>query len=143
MNWHRTIGMITGFYYFALGVFILYILISTQLGEFILRGNVATLASFPVGSTGYYFTTSEILMLVYLILIPVGIMLLWKLKRWAAIVGIIGTFMPAIITLIIEINIVVPGYFTTVYRIENIFFGWVFFVVVPALGVIFAWRELR
>jgi hypothetical protein len=144
LNWRQLFGRIVGLYYTVFGIFTLYVLSATI--------NIATISfegllpEFDLGSTGYDFSVGMLPLLIQmLLLISSGIMLVWRLKRWAAINGIIGMFVPSLTSLALEVLISASGGppLIELVSIKNIVLGWGLFIGLPALGVTFAWRDLH
>jgi hypothetical protein len=144
LNWRQLFGRIVGLYYTAFGIFTLYILSATiDITTISFEG---LLPEFDLSSTGYDFSVGMLPLLIQMLfLISSGIMLIWKLKRWAAIAGIIGILVPSLTSLALEVLISASGGppLTELVSIENIVLGWGLFIGLPALGIIFAWRDLH
>ena len=102
--------------------------------------------AFHVSSTGGYSfeTGSLIFFIMSLLLIPAGLLLVWKLKRWAAITGIIGTLLLPLTSLALQVLVSASGGppLTVIIPMTELVFGVGFFFVLPTLGIIFAWRDL-
>ena len=144
LNWRQLFGRIVGLYYATFGIFILYILSATIAITTI--SFEMLLPEFDLSSTGYDFSVGMLPLLIQmLLLISSGIMLIWKLKRWAVIAGIIGIFVPSLTSLALEVLISASGGppLTELVSIKNIVLGWGLFIGLPALGMIFAWRDLH
>src|SRR3990172_2689209 len=145
MKWRPLIGRIVGLCYFAYGTFILY-LSSTIIGRFLIEGPGGLMPAFHVSSTGGYSfeTGSLIFFIMSLLLIPAGLLLVWKLKRWAAITGIIGTLLLPLTSLALQVLVSASGGppLTVIIPMTELVFGVGFFFVLPTLGIIFAWRDL-
>ncbi len=144
LNWRQLVGRIMGLYYAAFGIFTLYILLVTiDIATISFEG---LLPEFDLSSTGYDFSVGMLPLLIQmLLLISSGIMLVWKLKRWAAITGMIGMFVPSLTSLALEVLISASGGppLIELVSIKNIVLGWGLFIGLPALGIIFAWRDLH
>ncbi len=145
MNWRQLSGRIVGLYYLAFGALTLYIL-SITIGRIIFGGaRMFLLPTFEASSTNYSFFAGNLSLLIQLVLlVPAGIMLAWKLKRWAAIYGIIGILVPSLVLLILEVFVSFSGgpSITKLISIE-IAYSWGLFVGLPLLGIISAWRDLN
>ncbi len=146
MIWRRVIGRTVGLFYIVLGVVYLYVF-STAIDQTIFEGAGGFLPSFEVSSTGgYYFSTGQLPMLIQIILfIPAGILLAWKLRRWAAIIGIIGTLVMPLTTFTLRMLISASGGppLTELITFKELVFGIGLFVGLPVFGIIFAWKELH
>lgn len=144
LNWRQLVGRIMGLYYTAFGIFTLYILLATiDIATISFEG---LLPEFDLSSTGYDFSVGMLPLLIQmLLLISSGIMLVWKPKRWAVIAGIIGIFVPSLTSLALEVLISASGGppLTELVSIKNIVLGWGLFIGLPALGMVFAWRDLH
>ncbi len=143
LNWRQLVGRIMGLYYTAFGIFTLYILLATiDIATISIEG---VLPEFDLSSTGYDFSVGMLPLLIQmLLLLSSGIMLVWKLKRWAVITGIVGIFVPSLTSLAIEVLISASGGppLIELVSIKNIVLGWGLFIGLPALGIIFAWKDL-
>ncbi len=104
------------------------------------------LPTFEASSTNYSFFAGNLSLLIQLVLlIPAGIMLAWKLKRWAAICGIIGILVPSLVLLTLEVFVSFSGgpSITKLISIKMLVYSWGLFVGLPLLGIISAWRDLH
>ncbi len=146
MNWRQISGRIVGLYYLIFGVLTLYILYMT-IGRTIFEGTGKfLLPTFEASSTNYSFFAGYLSLLIQLVLlVSAGIMLSWKLKRWAAIYGIIGILIPSLILLILEVLVSFSGgpSITKLISIKVLVYSWGLFVGLPVLGIAFAWRDLH
>ncbi len=72
-------------------------------------------------------------------------MLVWKLRRWAAIFGIIGALVLPLSSLILQVLVSAYGGLpiTELIGVEEIVFGVGLFVGLPVLGTVVAWRILQ
>ena len=144
MNWRQLSGRIVGLYYIAFGTFTLYIL-SIVINQIIFEDTRKLLPTFQMISISYSFFAGNLPLIIQLVLlIPAGIMLAWKLKRWAAIFGIIGILVPSLITLALEMLVSTSGGppITKLIRIEVLALSWGLFAGLPLLGIVSAWRDL-
>ena len=145
MNWHQLSGRIVGLYYIAFGTFTLYVL-SMAIGQIIFEDTRMLLPTFQMSSIGYSFLASNLSLIIQLVLlIPAGIMLAWKLKRWAAIFGIVGILVPSLISLALGVFVSAAGGppITKLIRMEVLALSWGLFAGLPILGIVSAWRDLH
>ncbi len=146
MNWRQFSGRIVGLYYLIFGVPTLYIL-SMTISRTIFEGTrTFLLPTFEASSTNYSFFAGYFSLLIQLaLLVPAGIMLSWRLKRWAAVCGIIGILIPSLILLILEVFVSFSGgpSITKLISIKVLVYSWGLFIGLPLLGIVFAWRDLH
>ena len=141
MNWRQLVKRIVGFYYVAYGTLFLYFSYAIM-GKIITEGTDGLLPTFGGNS---FDVVSLVILIVPLLVIPAGIMLLWKSKRWAAIVGIIGTLVLPLTSFTLKILISVSGGTPLTEQIsaDEIYGGIGFFFLLPTLGMFFTWKDLQ
>ncbi len=141
MNWRQLVRKIVGFYYIAYGTLFLYFSYAIM-GKIITEGIEGLLPRFGGNS---FEVGSLVLLIVPVLVIPAGIMLLWKSKRWAAIVGIIGTLVLPLTSFTLKFLVSASGGTSFIEQIsaDEIYGGIGFFFLLPTLGIFFTWRDLH
>jgi hypothetical protein len=145
MNRNQLVGKIVGVFFLVLGLLFLFISAPT-INRIVFEGEVGLFPTFHVSSTGYSLSTGQLPIIVQsIILIPMGILLFWKLSRVAAVLGSIGSLLLPLTSLILQLLVSVSGgpSLTELITLEEIIFGVGLFVGAPILGIIYSWRELH
>ena len=145
MNWRRLVGRAVGSYFVVYGIIILYVF-SISVGRIFFEGVGGFLPTFHVGSAGYGFSVGQLPFLIqFVLLIPAGIWMAWKLRRWAAFIGILGTLVLPVTSFGLSMLVTASGGppITELVVFGEILIGLGLFIGLPTLGIALVRRELH
>ncbi|MFQ5870775.1 MAG: hypothetical protein ACE5IB_01255 [Candidatus Geothermarchaeales archaeon] len=145
VSWRRVIAVMVGLFLIVRGLDRLF-LVRTMFDRIIPRNGGQFLPTFHVSPSGYGFSVGQVTFWIELVLLlPAGILLVWTLSRWAAVVGIVAILVGAVISLSLRVLVSVFGGppLTELVGIGELVVGLGVVVGLPALGTAFAWRDLR
>lgn len=134
-----------GIFFLTYGSLILF-LFSGGLGRAISAGLGSLLPTYSVTATGYSFSVGPLVPLGQAILLILGgAVIAWKRKKWAAIVGIVGSTLLAITSLSLQVLVSAAGgpALSELIDVGEMVVGLGIFTLLPIVGIVVSWRELR